>query len=612
MKGKARVVEKREHRIEPANFFLVVGLIIGILYCVVIPYGAGFDEERHLVRIYYMSQYHFLPNFPDPQIHEDVFDLSYQRRRVQTPAFDMFNSENLGRRFSTFDQIRYGQRTQSIYSPIMFLPQAIIGRGLWWKYDFPILPTIMVQRIAGLLIYVAGCYAAIRAVPYGKWIFAAIAMLPAALYQASTLNADGFNAAVSFAFIGGVLAVYVNERAGIQPRSMGVLIALSLLLGFAKPGAIILLPLLLLLLRHPFPSKKWIFLLGVGLLLAIVANIGWWAIATPGSVFSGGGIQSVSGQSNLILSEPVSFIKLLLQGMILTLFDQVLGLIAAYGYWAGRVPGPVYFFSILALLAAFLAEPRRVSIPSKTRIFLVGFFLFCSAAIYTVAFVPNYVTGGVLALAKHGRYYIPFVPLFFLGLAGFHVLRENMQRLVTFLAAGSLLFSLGFYSFGIYTTYYTYCGYDAYIGGTCRLPVYKNLEKEDSPKAVISEGVLVSQTFTRHCRKLEIVQVFVDSVPENTDGSLRFSLLDNHHQILASQDFPIGSFIIPDYLSLPVQLPPDSVSREHEIQLESVNLAGPEGIHVIYTNPDFYPGQLTINGETERGDLLIHYSCIGP
>ena len=111
---------------------------------------------------------------------------------------------------------------------------------------------------------------------------------------------------------------------------------------------------------------------------------------------------------------------------------------------------------------------------------------------------------------------------------------------------------------------------------------------------------------------LEMVQVFVDSVPENTDGSLRVSLLDNHHQIIASQDFPIDKIIIADYLSLPVQLPPDSLSMEHEIQLESVNLAGPEGIHVIYTNPDFYPGQLTINGETERGDLLIHYSCIGP
>jgi uncharacterized membrane protein len=606
------VVESRRRFIEPATFFLIASLLIGILYCIFIPYGAGFDEERHLVRIYYMSQYHFLPNFPDPQIHEDVFDLSYQRRRTQTPAYDMFNAENFGRRFSTFNQIRYGQRTQSIYSPVMFLPQAFIGRFLWWKYDFPILPTIILQKIAGLLIYIAGCYVAIRAVPYGKWILTAVALLPSALYQAATLNADGFTNGISFAFIGWVIYVYINERSGIQPRSVWVLIALSLLLGFAKPGAIILLPLLLIIIRYPFPSKTWIFLLGAGVLLAILANVGWWALAAPGSVFSGGGVQSVSQQSNLILSEPVSFIKLLLQGMMLTFPDQVRGLIAAYGYAAGKVPESVYFFSALCLLAAFLAEPRPVSIPAKIRMFLVGLFLLCSAAIYTIAFIPNYVTGGIMALAKHGRYSIPFVPLFFLGISGLAVIRENMQRLAQFVAISFFLLSIGFYSFGIYAAYYTYCGYDAYMGGTCVLPVYKNLEKEDSPNVAITDGVLVRQTFTKQCKKLETVQVFINSVPENAGGRLRFSLLDDHHQILASQDFPIDALIIGDYLSLPVHLPPDSTGTEYEIQLESVNLSPPEGINVIFTSPDFYPGQLTVNGKTERGDLLIHYSCTGP
>jgi len=605
-------VETKRRDIDPATFFLIASLLIGILYCIFIPYGAGFDEERHLVRIYYMSQFHFLPNFPDPQIHEDVFDLSYQRRRIQTPAYDMFNAENFGRRFSTFNQIRYGQRTQSIYSPVIFLPQAFIGRYLWWKYDFPILPTIILQKIAGLFIYIAGAFVAIRAVPYGKWIFTALALLPAALYQAATLNADGFTNGISFAFIGWVLYVYMNERSGIRPGSIRILIALSLLLGFAKPGAIILLPLLLIILRHPFPSKTWMLLLGIGVSLAILANVGWWALATPGSVFAGGGVQSVSRQSNLVLSEPISFIKLLLQGMLLTFPDQVRGLIAAYGYGAAKVPESVYFFSALCLLAAFLAEPRLVSIPAKIRILLVGLFLLCSAAIYTIAFIPNYVTGGVMALVKHGRYFIPFVPLFFLGISGLVVIRENMQRLVQFIAISSFLLSIGFYSFGIYAAYYTYCGYDAYIGGTCVLPIYKNLEKEDSPNARITEEVVVRQTFTKQCQKLENVQVFINSVPEHAGGRLRFSLLDDQHQIMASRDFPIDALIIGDYLSLPVHLPPDSTSTEYEIQLESVNLSPPAGIDVIFTSPDFYPGQLTVNGKTERGDLLIHYSCTGP
>lgn len=603
--------EKKRNFIDPATFFLVAGLLVGILYCIVVPYGAGFDEERHLVRIYYMSQGHLLPNFPNSTIHEDVSDLSYQRRLVQTPAFDMFESENFLRRFSTFDELRYSQKTQSIYSPIIFLPQALIGRLLWWKYDFPILPTIILQKFAGLLIYIAGAYAAIRAMPYGKWIFSALALLPSAMYQASTLNADGFTAAVSFAFIGWVVAVYVNEPSGIRPRSIWILAVLSILLGVAKPGAIILLPLLLILIRHPFPSRKWILFLGAGALLAVTVNAGWWMIASQGSVFSGEGVQSVSQQSSVILANPLGFIKPLIQGMILTFPNQVQGWVAAYGYWAGKVPGPVYFFSVIFLLAALFVEPRVIKISTGARTFLIGIFFCCCIAIYAIAFAPNYVTGGVLALAKHGRYYIPFTPLFFLGVAGSFVVRENIQKLMMRIMILSFLLVTVGYSFGIYTAYYTYCGYDSYMGAECTLPIYKNLEKEAAMTG-INNGESLIQTFTNQCGQLETVHVYVKSVPESLGGSLKFSLLDEDHNVLASRDFPTSEVPTDNYLSLPVRLPPEYKNKNFEIELEAAGLPPLDKFRFVVAPGDYYPGQLTSNGEIAWGDLLIHYTCAGP
>ena len=604
------MVETKRRAIDPASFFLIASLVVGILYCIFIPYGAGFDEERHLVRIYYMSQYHFLPNFPNPVIYEAVFDLSYQRRLVQTPAFDMLSSEKFGKRFSTLDQLRYGQRTQSIYSPVIFLPQALIGRLLWWKYDFPILPTILLQKIAGLLIFIAGGYFAIRVLPYGKWTMAALALMPSALYQAATLNADGFTAGVSFAFIGYVVAVYMNEHSEIQPRSVWVLVALSLLLGFAKPGAIILLPLLLILIRHPFPSKKWILILSAGVLLAILANVGWWSIASQGSTFLEEGEQSLSQQSNVILVDPFEFLNTMVQSIIVTLPDQIQGWTAVYGYWAGTVPGPVYFFAAPLILSAFLAEPRFVQIPTRTRIFLVGLFFICCLAIYGIAFAANYGTG-VLALAKHGRYYIPFVPLFFLGFAGLFTVRENLQRWMPSVAMVSFLFVTVFYSFGIYTTYYTYCGYDAYLGAKCYLPVYKNLEKEGLPEVVLREGVVANQTFTNYCNGLESVGIYVSSIPKGS-GNLQFSLLDTNQQVLASRGFSPDEIILGDYLILPVHPPHDSQGTQYEIQLQSVNLSPDEDFRVSYALQDYYPGQLSVNGKFEKGDLIIHYVCKGP
>ncbi|PWB72782.1 MAG: hypothetical protein C3F07_11035 [Anaerolineales bacterium] len=605
------MVEIKKRSIPPANFFLIAGLLVGLFYCIVIPYGAGFDEERHLVRIYYMSKLEFMPNFPDPRIHEDVADLSYQRRLVQTPAFDMFERETFLRRFSTFDKYRYGQRTQSIYSPVIFLPQAMIGRLLWWKYDFPILPTILLQKIAGLLIYIAGAYVMIRAAPYGKWILAAVALLPAAMYQASTLNADGFTAAVSFAFIGYVVATYVNEGGGIRPRSVWILAGLAVLLGTAKPGAIILLPLLLILIKHPLPSKKWIAVLILGVLLSAAANIGWWAVASQGSVFSGEGVQSVSQQSSAILSDPLGFIEPLIQGMVLTFPDQVKGWIAAYGYWAGTVPAPVYTFSLIFLAASLLAEPR-VKIHTGARLFLIGMFLFCCISIYTIAFAPNYVTGGVLALAKHGRYYIPFAPLLFLGIAGSFEVRPNLGHFMKRLAVVSFLLVTFYFSFGIYTTYYTYCGYNAYTGDRCVLPVYKNLEKENGNTEEIRDGERLNQTFTNDCGKLEDVQVFVTSIPASPGGSLRFSLLDPNGQVLDSRDYAPAEIIPGSYLSLPVELPPKYRNRDFEIELEAMDLPSPETFSFMVVPRDYYPGRLSKDGEAVRRNLLIHYTCATP
>ena len=96
------MVEKQRRGLDPATFFLIAGLLVGLLYCVIVPYGAGFDEERHLARMYYMSEYHFLPNFPNPTIHEALADLSYQRRITQSPAFDMFSPEKFAAPFHHF------------------------------------------------------------------------------------------------------------------------------------------------------------------------------------------------------------------------------------------------------------------------------------------------------------------------------------------------------------------------------------------------------------------------------------------------------------------------------------------------------------------------------
>ncbi len=599
--------------INPAVFFLIASFMVGIFYILVVPYGAGFDEERHLSRIYYMSKGEFIPNSEKFTIQNEIFELSYQRRYFQSPAFDMYSREKLTRKFSHLEEdLRYGYRTQSIYSPAIFFIQAVVGRLLWWKFDFPILPTIMLQKFVGLLIYIAGVYTSIRVIPYGKWVLAALALLPAAIYQAVTLNADGFTVAASFSFIGWVVAVYLNERSGIRRRSLWALFALSIWLGLAKPGAIILLPLLFLLIKHSFPSKKWIVFLLAGVAIAIVLNAGWWSLASEGSTFSGDGAQNVSRQSSLLFSDPLSFIKPLFQGLRQVFWQQVQGFVAAYGFWAGKVPTPVFFLSMVFIFSAILAEGTQKNILMRIRIGFVAFFLLCSLSIYAIVFLANYASAGVLSLAKHGRYFIPFGPLFFLGFAGLFNLDSKWKDWMKKTAIVSFVFMQIYFSVGIYTTYYTYCGYDAYLGGKCILPIYKNLEKEGVPAVEIMGGMLVSQKFTNYCGDLENVSVFIRSVSEGSRGSLRFSLLNDESQLIASQDILVEGIGVNRYLELPISPPSDNKGTEYEIQLKSLDVLSEGGVVAPLTVGSYYPGRLIVDGTKQGSDLIIHYTCTTP
>src|SRR6185369_5001821 len=113
-------------------------------------------------------------------------------------------------------------------------------------------------------------------VPYGKWVLMALALAPMAVYQAATLNTDGFTNGISFLFIGLTFYVYARARtAPIKPVWVLALVGVMLLLGSAKLGSVVLLPLLLILPAGKFTSRKWIVILAMGAGLAALLNSGW-------------------------------------------------------------------------------------------------------------------------------------------------------------------------------------------------------------------------------------------------------------------------------------------------------------------------------------------------
>ena len=107
------------------------------------------------------------------------------------------------------------------------------------------------------------------------------------------------------------------------------------------------------------------------------------------------------------------------------------------------------------------------------------------------------------------------------------------------------------------------------------------------------------------------MQVFINAIPESSTGSLRFSLLDENRQLLASRDFSVPEITAFDYINLQVQLPPGYSDKIFEIELEASNLQASDTFKLVVPT-DIYPGQLTAKDRVTEYDLLIHYTCTGP
>ena len=601
--------------VSPANLFLIFGLLTGIIYSIFIPYGAGFDEEQHVLRVFDIARLHFLPNRSAPgkttSSYLDFIALSYQRRYFQSPAYDLLESDKFLKPLDK-DQI-IEVATRSIYPPLTFLPQAALARIFWLKYDFPIIPINILMRLAGLLVYLFGAYITIRILPVGKWVFMVLALSPMALYQAATLNVDGFTNAACFVFTGLVMMIYASQELPLRRWKAWALAGACLLLSFTKPNSIFLLPLLLMVPLRKFQSKSMLAVIGLGAVLALVFTGVYTALSVSGSHFADQGDLSLSRQLQTILANPVDFLVTAVKGNLLAAGFYFKDWVGVYGHWDGVVPEVVYWLYPLALAAALLIEPRYRLFTTKARIYMLCVFLAGAAATVLMYYYAHYSPEELVGLGKQGRYFIFIAPLLYIPLAGLVTVGEQWARWVKLAATGLLAGAIVFFSLGIYATYYSVCGSSFYTFKSCTQPIYKNLDIVSAPEVLVNNKSGVTQGISSVCGKLTTARVLVSSVPASGSGSLRFSLLDHNRQIVTAQDYPLASLRADAWLSLPVPPLSGRVNPGYFIQLESNDLLAPQGVGLATSKSDHYrDGDLYADGKKMDGDLIFQYSCISP
>ena len=579
---------------------------------VLIPPGAGYDEEDHLVRVWELSAFSFIPGQLSPQemkyptmfrdlayrqeANSGIIDSDFWKKYVRTPLYE-------------HGFVRRDINTKSVYSPALLLPQAFAMR-LGRSANLPVLPVFYACRFASLLSYLILVWLALRWMPFGKWILLVLALSPMALFQAATITPDAISNGIGFLFIAGILKLAGSKEIGW--KEYGKLILLIFLLFLAKVNltALILLPFLLIPPVRFTQKRIYILLLGTTAILFLVEVAGWNLIATTYSDALLANDANFSAQLGYILDHPLVFPTIILKDPFINGLAYLQGWINGYGYYFWTPPQIVSIFFLLSLGTVLLIDSTREHVNRKRRIVFILVFL----AGYLAAVVPLYLTFTTVGLNEvlgvQGRYFIPLALLLVLALSSFLVIKRpaiSSNWTILFLTI-----ALSINIAGIILAFYVPCGTTFYQTGLCYQPLYKDFSNEARLSPPVSNEISVTQGIKVACSGFSELRVLLTPSMTGDQGTTRF-ILQNlmSDQTLLDTSIMNSQISTDDWYSLRFDPDWQSAGKTYILKILGTNASNGQGVKLLYTpQSEFNLGDLYENGQLQKEDLILQYGCI--
>lgn len=311
------------------------------------------------------------------------------------------------------------------YSTIGYVPSAI---GLWTGrlLHLPYHLVFMLGRWFNLIAYVAVVYLAIRIIPIKKMLMCAIALLPTALFMASSYSYDPW--LISFCMLAVALVVKELCEPGLRMTRQRWALLLALFFIALGPKAVYfpLIGLLFLLPAEKFSSRRSrrrCFASAAGLALLVVATFAVPLLTSGGSSSGdprgGSGVDAV-GQMLFILRDPMGYASILghfLVSSYLTIFASD-GYATFFAYAGGLNTYVSYMAGVPVVVVMLIAvtESNRVSstLSRPSVVLWTAFVVLASVVLIATSMYVSFTPVGLDTVnGCQQRYLLPLLFAFF-------------------------------------------------------------------------------------------------------------------------------------------------------------------------------------------------------
>lgn len=610
---RLRTIVNKVHISSTEIFLIFTVLTFGIPMVLLIPPGAGYDEEDHLVRVWELSALSFIPGEMSAKElkYPTIFrDLAY-RQQASAGIMD----SNFWQTYTdvSLDEHGYVHReinTKSVYSPALLLPQAMAMRYFGRIANLPALAVFYLTRFAGLLSYLFLVWLAIRIIPFGKWLLLSLAVSPMALFQATTLTADTISNGIGFLFIAGSLEVAQFEE--IDWKKTGKLLLLVFLLFLTKLNVIflILLPFVLIPPSRYKQRGMYLFLLVGAVVLFIIEVAGWNVIATRNIDAFLANDANVAAQLQHMLRHPPQFFWTVITDFITNGPSYLQTWINGYGYYYWTPPQIVSICFLLGLGSVLLISSTTEGVDKNFNILFIVVFVLSYLATIVLMYLTFTPVGSDKILGPQGRYFIPSAMLLFLALSSLSAVKKLGRPSIRW-GMGFLVAALSINLLGIILAFYVPCGTTFYDTKLCYQPLYKDFTAESHPSPPISNELSITQEVQVRCDGFTELRVLLIPSVSQGSGTTRFILLDpvNNQNLV---DTLVQNVQINSENWYPLRFDPDwhSNGKQYILEFLSTDTSKGQGLRLFYSAEPEFQGNLYENGQLMQEAVALQYGCI--
>ncbi|MBC7487902.1 MAG: DUF2142 domain-containing protein [Cytophagaceae bacterium] len=473
----------------PDRFFMVCALLFGLIFIVITPPFQTPDEINHFYRSYQVSEGTFIAVSKDHRVGGELpaslvscsKPFCFLRRKEYTTTSWSTIIEQVNISLNKKEIIFIDFPNTGMYSFVSYMPQAI-GIFIFRSLDLPPIFIFYGGRLSALLFWVFSMVWAIRLLPFYKWLFTLLALLPMSVATNMSLSADVMTNVLAFLVIAYSLHL-AYSRPLVSGKQMTIFSVLGVLLALAK---VVYLPLILLILLVPqnkFRSKSSYYgqLLTVFVISGVTA-LCWSAIMkslyVPSKLYNPVAMAdpmllwtsivpcaSMTDQMQFILSQDWWYVPYVFVHSLKVAFEMYSqSYIGTFGWLDTYLP--VWFICVgylVIFLVAFWDGKEEKTGRGFKPLLLVSFSM--ALALILFSQLLTWVCVGEESIdIIQGRYLIPIFPLLFMLL---HNTKWTRAKQATYIVVIFSLLSLSYSSYVIFERYFVKDEVEAIITLSC-------------------------------------------------------------------------------------------------------------------------------------------------